>query len=72
MKAKLLVLSVTLAALSGCSLFGEKVAEEVARAIDDYCKEPQQARELYRAQVNEQLADKGHEIIVSCNGDLPE
>ena len=71
MKNALLVLFAALT-LNGCALFGDKVAEEVARAIDDYCKEPQQARELYRSQVNAALEADGHEIIISCNGDLPE
>lgn len=55
--------------LSGCSIFGEKIAGEVASVIDDYCKEPQQAREVYRASINAELAQDGHAILVTCAGD---
>lgn len=71
MKKTILAISLALL-ISGCSIFGDKIAEEVARGIDDYCKEPQQARELYRAQVNAELAQDGHSITVVCAGDTTQ
>ena len=58
-------------ATSGCALFGEKIAEEVANVIDDYCSESQAQRAIYRDQVNAALAAEGHQISVSCAGDTP-
>ena len=57
-------------AVSGCSIFGEKIAGEVANAIDDYCKEPQNQREVYRDAINDELAADGHSISVTCSGDI--
>lgn len=55
--------------ISACALFGDKIAGEVANVIEDYCKEPQQARELYRDTINAELAAAGHTISVTCAGD---
>lgn len=66
---KNLILLGLLAALGACSIFGEKIAGEVANVIEDYCKEPQQARELYRDTINAELLAKGHSIAVTCAGD---
>ena len=65
-------LSIGLAfATPGCALFGEKIADEVANVIDDYCKESQAQRAIYRDQVNAALAAEGHRISVTCAGDTP-
>lgn len=58
-------------ATSGCTLFGEKIASEVANVIDDYCQESQAQRAIYRDQVNAELAAEGHQISISCAGDAP-
>ena len=58
-------------ATSGCTLFGEKIAGEVANAIGDYCQESQAQRAIYRDQVNAELAADGHQISISCAGDTP-
>jgi hypothetical protein len=74
-KIGLLVLLVVLAAcnLPGCSLVGKPIAEEVADVVSEYCeREPLQARELYRASINDELADRGHSVSVRCAGDPPE
>lgn len=57
--------------IGGCSLLGDPVAEKVAGVIDKYCDEPQGARDLYRATINEELSAEGHTITVVCAGDTP-
>ena len=65
-KTRLLVLA---ALLSGCTLFGDPIAEKVADVIDRYCDEPFSQRQVYRETVNLELAGEGHSIDVTCNGD---
>lgn len=55
--------------VAGCQLLGAPIAEKVADVVDDYCKEPFGARQLYRDTVNSELAAEGHSIEVSCAGD---
>ena len=55
--------------ISGCSVFGQRISEEVADVVDKYCEEPQNAREVYREQVNAELSQYGHSIQVTCAGD---
>ena len=63
MTAGLLVLA------SGCSVLGEPVAEKVADAIDKYCEEPFNQRQVYRESINAELLGEGHSIAVTCSGD---
>lgn len=56
-------------AVGACALIGDPIAEKVADVIDDYCKEPYQARQLYRDTINSELAPLGHSIEVTCIGD---
>lgn len=67
----ILIVAFSLVALPGCSLLGDPIADKVADAVDRYCEEPQGARDLYRATINEELASEGHTIAVVCNGDTP-
>ena len=59
-------------ATSSCTLFGDRIASEVANVIDDYCQESQAQRAIYRDQVNAELAAEGHRISISCAGDTPD
>ena len=71
-KCKLFLFAVVMGiTTSGCELLGAPIAEKVADVVDEYCQEPQFAREVYRSTVNAQLAADGHSIAVSCAGDLP-
>lgn len=60
---------ISLPLVAGCSIFGEPIAEKVAKAIDRYCEEPYQQRHVYRHSINSQLAAEGHSIVVTCSGD---
>ena len=55
--------------VGGCTLFGQPIADKVADAIDSYCNEPLYARQVYRDAINDELADDGHRIEVTCAGD---
>ena len=68
MLKKLFALTLILT-LSGCALLGQPVAEKVAKAVDTYCEEPYQARQLYRRTVNGELAAAGHSVVITCAGD---
>lgn len=67
MRKTLLLTTTTL--LGACTLFGDPVAEKVADAIDSYCNEPLNARQVYRDAINDKLAEHGHRIEVTCAGD---
>ena len=55
--------------VAGCTLLGQPIADKVADAIDSYCNEPLTARQVYRDAINDELADDGHRIEVTCAGD---
>ena len=64
------IMLLVLAALaSGCAFLGQPIADKVADAIDSYCNEPLNARQVYRDAINDELADDGHRIEVTCAGD---
>ncbi len=67
--AAAVVVAYTLSIVPGCALLGEPIAEKVADVIDDYCKEPLSARQVYRDTVNRELAAEGHSVSVTCAGD---
>ena len=56
---------------SSCTLFAG-VSDNVAKAIDRYCDEPQAERQLVRAEVNRALRAQGHTVTVTCAGDVPD
>lgn len=58
--------------LSACSVVGQPVAEKVADAVTEYCKEPYGQRQVYRQTVNAELYGDGHAVQVNCAGDPPE
>ena len=55
--------------VGGCALLGQPIADKVADAIDTNCDEPLNARQVYRDAINDELADDGHRIEVTCAGD---
>lgn len=66
---RIVIAAATALLISGCSVFGEPVAEKVAEAVDRYCEEPFNARQVVRETVNAQLQEQGHEVSVTCAGD---
>ena len=66
---RLRMLLVLPAVASGCALLGQPIADKVADAIDSYRNEPLNACQAYRDAINDELADAGHRIEVTCAGD---
>lgn len=58
---------VGLLALVGCAALQTKLAPRVAKAVESYCKEPQEARLALRAQINE--LTKPNSVQVNCISD---
>lgn len=58
------------AIVSGCALFGSGLADQVADAVGEYCKQPYAARLIVRETVNAALAADGHSIVLTCAGDV--
>jgi len=56
--------------LSGCTLFGDELAEEAADVVRKYCEEPLGVRQAVREQVNAAAAP--HAVRVTCAGDPQE
>jgi hypothetical protein len=57
--------------MSACAQLQEKSADAIADGIISYCNEIDQAtRATTRKNVNAKLAEKGHSIIVECDGDI--
>lgn len=54
----------------GCALFGSGLADQVADAVGEYCKQPYAARLVVRETVNAALAADGHSIVLTCAGDV--
>ena len=55
--------------LSGCSGFAERAVNGVAKAVDKYCDEPLNYREVYYELINQKLSENGHYAEVLCYGD---
>lgn len=55
--------------MTGCTLFGEPIAEKVADGVSKYCTEPYSQRLVYYEYINRELETKGHHIAVVCAGD---
>ena len=55
--------------LSACSVFGDRVVDQVSSTIDKYCEESYDYRVFYYEQINQELAVHGHYIAVVCAGD---
>ncbi len=62
--------SAALAIGVSCALVGDPIAEKVAQAVSEYCKQPYAARLIVRETVNSALADDGHSIVLTCAGDV--
>lgn len=64
---KILLLSLVVVALTGCSLIAPKVGPQVAKAVNRYCVESYQTRLLMRSEVNAMI--QPNQIKVTCEGD---
>lgn len=69
MPYKKLIALLSVVALSACASLTENVTPKVVKAVNLYCDEPQDARAVVRANVNDALTENGHAVRVDCAGD---
>ena len=69
MLKRTIIAAAAVALTSGCAAFQGATAPYVVKAVNRYCAEPVEVREVVRATVDSQLRDTGHTIRVNCAGD---